>query len=892
MKKETYHIISNTHWDREWYQSHEKYLVRLIELMDRLVEIMETNPEYRFVTDGQFALVEDYINAKPENKERVEKLVKENRLLTGPWYTQPLENIVGGEALVRNLQKGIAESENLGGVMRFSYEIDEFGHTSQLPQILDGFDIHGVMAWRGVPKNCRSYFKWYAPDGTRADFFNSNAGYGEATSLPESVEDFTEITDGTPIEREGLKTHIKRIRELRLKRSDSSNMLWLNGIDHSWAQADILEICKKTEALFPDCEVKQSTPREYAEAVINDLKEKNKEPESFEGELMYTYEPVLESTNALHPRQKRRHYESEKILVRQVEPLTEVASLLGMKYPEWAVKRAWKYVLENHAHDSLGCCSVDEVFEQVMARYGASLSLSEQIKENSLRYIMSCGEKSPSLWIFNFSEKTVKGSVKAEFDVPSGFGGENITLETGDGEAVDMSVLSVETNGDVRYNPRLGHPTWGEVAHYRAIIDSPEIPAYGALRLVIKKSEKSSSWRNRQTCYFVKKPNTLENDNLRIEINENGTFTLTNKKTGFVYPSQLIFTDDGEAAHCYVHAEPKNDSRRYSSVSCKAQITTLYDTPLGASSEITVKMDIPSGITADRKKRTDDTKELVIKSVLSLEKNSESVGIDIHIENKCRNHRVRVLFPSCVKNAKVSESGQAYDEVERLISLPFEKTDEELPYTTHPMQDYCAVSDGTNGLGVAARGVFEYECIDDGENTLALTLLRSIEVIDNDTFEKTPAYFMEEAQNITSLDHSLHLIPYNGKRENLLKEVSFALSKPEVYANRDTEDSVMPGYVRPENVLGDCNKLLELHGESLCIESFKKAYKRDGLVVRVRNRSGEEVKGSLLINLPGVKFGDVYKCNLEEKKLEKIGNGNKIDFVAPKKKVLTFEFTR
>ena len=40
-KKEIYHVVSNTHWDREWYQSHEKYLVRLIELCDRLVFLME-----------------------------------------------------------------------------------------------------------------------------------------------------------------------------------------------------------------------------------------------------------------------------------------------------------------------------------------------------------------------------------------------------------------------------------------------------------------------------------------------------------------------------------------------------------------------------------------------------------------------------------------------------------------------------------------------------------------------------------------------------------------------------------------------------------------------------------------------------------------------------------
>ena len=76
---------------------------------------------------------------------------------------------------------------------------------------------------------------------------------------------------------------------------------------------------------------------------------------------IYTAEDILESTNALHPRQKLRHYFSEKHLVERFEPLATASWLMGAKYPQWALERAWKYVLENHAHDSLGCCSVDEV---------------------------------------------------------------------------------------------------------------------------------------------------------------------------------------------------------------------------------------------------------------------------------------------------------------------------------------------------------------------------------------------------------------------------------------------------------------------------------------------------------------------------------------------------
>lgn len=887
MSKETYHVISNTHWDREWYQSHEKYLVRLVELMDRLLDIMEEKTDYIFITDGQYAMVGDYLDVRPENCGRVSALVKEDRLLVGPWYTQPLENIVGGEALIRNLKKGISLSEKLGNAMRFSYEIDEFGHTSQLPQILSGFGIHDVMAWRGVPARCRSYFDWKGPDGTVAHFFNSNAGYGEATAIPSQPDDYTEIIDGTAFERQGLHSKVDSMRKLRMKVSDSSHRLWLNGIDHSWAQKDILDICRLISSLYPDYEVIQSTPAKYADAVIRDLSDKGITPEIYEGELMCTYEPVLESTNALHPRQKRRHYESEKLLVNQVEPFSAIAWCLGNKYPQWGIDRAWKYCLDNHAHDSLGCCSVDEVFEQVMARYGASLSLGEQLKENALRYIMSASSPEPSLWIFNLSEAEIKGTVKAGFDIPSGFAGESFTLTDKDGNVIPHRLVSASTEGDVRYNPRTGHPTWGQKTAVTAILDMPCVAPYSALRLNITKSEKADYVCNKTDASEY----ILENEYLKAEINKNGTYTFTDKRNGMVYPDQMLFTDEGEAGNCYVFIPPENDKSVITSADCKADIKMLYSDDFGASAEIKLTMMIPEGITSDRKARSESLIPVDITATLSLERDSQSIKTDISIDNKACNHRIRALFPSMCKDALKSESGQAFDEVEREIKIPnIDYSDYgEKPYSTHPMQDYCAVHSEGHGLALAARGIYEYECIDDENRTLAITLLRAIEVIDNQTFEKTPEYFMPEAQNLCRVDFSLNIIPYNGNRETLVKEYKKCLQPPVVIANRQTEDSVMPDYVRPDNLIGDSSVFAALDTEGLEITSVFKTLGRDSLTVRVRNRLNASVASELSLPLMP-REASVYETDLEQNRLRIIGRGNKVPFTIGPKKLMTFEF--
>lgn len=52
--KTTVHIISHSHWDREWYLPFEKHRVKLIELMDNAMELFEKDERYRnFHLDGR-----------------------------------------------------------------------------------------------------------------------------------------------------------------------------------------------------------------------------------------------------------------------------------------------------------------------------------------------------------------------------------------------------------------------------------------------------------------------------------------------------------------------------------------------------------------------------------------------------------------------------------------------------------------------------------------------------------------------------------------------------------------------------------------------------------------------------------------------------------------------
>ncbi len=139
-------IISHTHWDREWYLPFQTYRMRLVGLMDELIETMETDLRYKhFNFDGQAILFKDYLEIRPENEERLRALCQAGRISAGPFYVQPDESLPGGETHVRNFLLGMKVAAQWGPVLESGYVIDVFGHISQWPQILRGLGIDNAI---------------------------------------------------------------------------------------------------------------------------------------------------------------------------------------------------------------------------------------------------------------------------------------------------------------------------------------------------------------------------------------------------------------------------------------------------------------------------------------------------------------------------------------------------------------------------------------------------------------------------------------------------------------------------------------------------------------------------------------------------------------------------
>ena len=243
-------VVPHTHWDREWYEPFQTFRLNLVRLVDELLDLMERDPSYsHYLLDGQLAAIDDYLEIRPENEDRLRALAAAGRITVGPWYILMDEFLASGETIVRNLQMGLGRGAPFGGVMEVCYLPDMFGHIAQMPQILRQAGLTNAVVWRGVPSVVnRTGFVWEAPDGSavRAEYLPD--GYSNGAALPDDGQALVDrVTDL-------LEEH----REFVL-----GDLLCMNGSDHLMPQAGLGGVVAEANALQDDLEFEITSLPEY-----------------------------------------------------------------------------------------------------------------------------------------------------------------------------------------------------------------------------------------------------------------------------------------------------------------------------------------------------------------------------------------------------------------------------------------------------------------------------------------------------------------------------------------------------------------------------------------------------------------------------------------------------
>ena len=398
-------IVPHTHWDREWYQTFQQFRMRLVRAVDKLLDILDRDPNFSyFMLDGQTIVLDDYLEVRPEQEKRLKRYTRSGRITVGPWYLQPDEFLVSGESLVRNLQIGLQRAAEFGEPMRVGYLPDCFGHIAQLPQILRGFGIDSAVFWRGVGADARkSEFYWTAPDGTRVLVVHlaDSRGYSNAAVMPLTPQEFT--------------TRVELLTANLLPKVTTNTLLFMNGSDHQEPQdglptaiesanARLSSINPEHEKIlarfsgqdgniphFDTIHLRIGTLPQYIEVVRQHGENANGRPlQTLGGEMRSSqYAHLLPAVLSTRMWIKQQNAATEHLLERWVEPLTAWAWKLGATYPQGLVRLAWTYLLQNHPHDSICGCSIDQVHRENSVRFAQSQQIGEGVVAQAMQSLVS-----------------------------------------------------------------------------------------------------------------------------------------------------------------------------------------------------------------------------------------------------------------------------------------------------------------------------------------------------------------------------------------------------------------------------------------------------------------------------------------------------------------------
>ena len=802
-------LISETHWDRAWYQTFQQFRLRLVKLVDNLLNIIETDSRFtHFTFDGQTVVLEDYLEIVPEERDRLTKHIQAGRILIGPWYVLPDVFLVSGEALIRNLLTGKVVADDFGLMMNVGYIPDPFGHISQLPQILTQFRCDSVIFARGGGDEIDELgaeFIWEAGGESEVLAHWLPMSYGNAAKLPPDVDDAVSV----------LEDVVGKLRPW----SKVGKILLMNGSDHDEPQAHVPDVIEAYNAKN-EGKIVMGTLSQF----IDEIRNKRNQLKRYRGEFRGSkFQNLLSGVYSARVYLKQLNEYTQRLLERRVEPFSTVALLHGLKYPRPQLRQAWKYLLRNHPHDDICGCSIDAVHDDMVHRFRWVNEIAEPLVEQSLKTIsqISRSEK-PGIVVTNPSPyrrsgmavveyplsdvqysrlteielavpdlqptdalEAAKNEMHIHFVKAQGFDPQPTTVReiaTSQGNLTefefDFSAFAMlfpemkdhlehtSTAYRIRVNSEnkvvevwvrkhyaddamSGHHTLideqgqsipvqvldissGKDPRSRLVADreifltlafqAESVGGLGFKRydLGITKDEHSPTMDDEVVCHDT----SIENKHVRVEMKDNGTIAIIDKRSGEEYSGLIEFEDSEDIGDSYDYCPSANhQSIRYSNNT--VSIEHEHQGPLVGSLIASGELEMPQAANKNSLGRTDVTVRCPFSIEVSLQANSPTVEVNIEFENLAEDHRLRVLFPTGTQ-ATTCSADSAFDVIERPLR-PEERSEWFQPVApTYPMRSFVSVSSKKRGLSVATKGLIEFEMLEELGGTIAVTLLRSV----------------------------------------------------------------------------------------------------------------------------------------------------------------------
>jgi len=889
--KPTYHIVSHSHWDREWYKSFEQFRSMLVNMVDDLLEILDRDPRYRcFTLDGQTVVLDDYLAVRPEREEELRRLVREGRLIIGPWYVLPDEFLVSAEAAVRNLHAGMRRSRDFGAEMKVGYIPDSFGHIAMMPAILSGFGIDTVLLYRGFggePGQDSSEYWWTGPDGTRCLMLHLfRHGYSACY--------FHQETEKEILQR------FKELKEEVDARAATGHRLLLNGGDHHWPDPKLPQTLDLLRKNF-NGEFAHSSVPQYAAAVKKEVKDL---PE-VQGELRFGYRYAFVVIGGVYSSRmylKQQNWQKQLLLQRYAEPLNAYAVAEGMRSQLPLIRHAWRTLMQNHPHDSICGCSIDPVHREMMTRFKAVEDVGQSIVETSLDRIIPYDDLASGddryIFFFNPSPFVRSGVAEAQVsfylqDIVVGLNPDvrvapkkppvaGFSLHNAEGKEIPFQILDRHEGYDIAYT-NYNYPRQTYADNFRILVDVKDVPPVGYKGLSIVKGKKFRKYPT--TLRWGR--NFLENDFLRVEANNRGELTLKDKTSGQAYAKLNTFEDSGDVGDEYNYSYPRKD-KWVSSTKGTTRVALAEEGPLRVALRITTVMKVPAEAAPDRNSRSPRNTLLRIESLVSLTPRARFLDVRTTVDNTAKDHRLRVLFPAGIATDTSVADSQFCIVERKQQKYDLAKFTIEHPTKVAPMQRFVTIKDQEKAFTLLSYGLPEYELKPDGKGTLALTLLRCVGTLAADKPITRPGgksgwhNDTPDAQCQGTHAFRYALFPHSANALTSDEEV-----------NTTSEEFHLPFLaVRRKNsgALPVEGSFVSVAPSRLVLSALKQSEEGNALIVRLYNPGSLEVRGEVQSSKPVVKAS---WCRLDETETApaEVFNGRTIPLSVPPAGIVSLKLT-
>jgi alpha-mannosidase len=841
------HLVTHTHWDREWYLSAGRFRQRLVSLIDELLD--ESNPAGSFLLDGQAVVLNDYLAVRPEREGVLRERLQSGALEAGPWYVLADELIPSGEALVRNLLAGRSTLSRFGArAPTVLYSPDAFGHPAALPSLGEGFGLPLAIVWRGLGGECwpnGDTFRWRSPAGDEVLVHHlPRAGYEVAANIP-----------ATPTE---ARAWWQQTRAELAARARLDILLLLNGADHHARQPDLAQAARALEGVSPPDTIHRSSLSAFASAVIERAEDAQLPEIAGELRASYGYTWTLQGTFSTRAHQKRRNAIVERSLVRDAEPWAALAWHAGHRLHAHLLEAAWRTLLLCHPHDTLCGCSIDEVARAMATRLEDAEGQGAGVREDALLDLLghdrAAARTVRSRWrpvvVLRNACARSRGGV-AELDVaierervPVGPGSAprpGVSVAPVEGFAFDDAGIAYQILERGERHDRIESP-----AHYpdNALVDSwkvvawvPPVSGYEVRALGVGPKSAQLAGDHppsmpQSVPLVTAGADWIDNGLLRLAVGEAGEVSLEDVATRRRIESLIGLEDVGDRGDLYTSSpvgEPLTRGRFAGS-------TLVHKGPLRAQLNVVWNIDVPRF--TSRTARSSERIAIPLELALVLDAGAPFVRCRISGENRAHDHRLRVIVRTDIGNPSVHADAAFGPVLRQPIVISDSAASMEHAPATAPLARYVTLSSATGGFTLFSDGLAEYEATHGGE--VAVTLVRAVGELSRNDLPERPGHAgwpvpTPEAQCLGPFASELALMPHGPRDAATLDAIE-----------RAADDVLLPltGFtLRSALDVPSPTPGIELEGRGLAFSTCKVSEDGQWLVLRCVNLDTEQVEG-------------------------------------------------